>query len=416
MWVNEWGRVFWHNTAEPSLCCRGRMHRTFLIFGLLLPLMFVSPKAFACRCSTPAVHAAYTNARVIFEGEVIDDANGPACGPKKVLMRVDNTYKGLPRKEVYISVGEGCSGCAAHLVKGEKYIVFATGDIMNGLVAGGCGGTFNLKDEKSYLDSKDFIAEISKQMEMHELNIAAQPENADIFLRAEAEHLLYWHDDERAEVVLRKLIQHKSADVWSANALLGVLVRLQKPQELWDFFETLQAEDKSVFWNSDSETSLSYAVFSLGKEMDKNFRLQLDNVDFNGLQRPSVKSRGPIFTRVNMKSSNLSHSEFFGARIKDSTFTQTDFSGVLFGSAEIRNSTFLSANLTGADLTGASILNSEIFNVDLTNANLSGVILQGSRFSCDTIWPDGYDPIAAGATPTVKCENGLWSKVEKMLR
>lgn len=392
------------------------MHRAFLIFAFLLPLMFASPQAFACRCGTPAVHTAYTNARVVFEGEAIDDANGPACGPKKVLMRVDNTYKGLPRKEVYISVGEGCVGCAASLIKGEKYIVFATGDAMDDLVAGGCAGTFNLKDEKSYPGRKDFIVKIAKQMEMHELNLAAQPENADVFLRAEAEHLLYWHDDERAEVVLRKLIEHKSADVWSVNALLSVLVRLQKPQKLWDFFETLKAEGKSVFWHSDSETALSYAVFSLGKEMDKNFRLRLENLDFKELQRPALKARGTIFTKVNMKSSNLSRSELFGAKIKDSTFTETNFSGVLFGRAEITNSTFSSVNLTGADLTGASILNSEIFNVDLTNANLSGVKLQGSQFSCDTIWPDGYDPIAAGATPIVKCENGLWSKVEKMLR
>jgi uncharacterized protein YjbI with pentapeptide repeats len=45
------------------------------------------------------------------------------------------------------------------------------------------------------------------------------------------------------------------------------------------------------------------------------------------------------------------------------------------------------ANLSGAVLWGANLS-----GADLTGANLSG-----AKYNADTTWPEGFDPVAAGA-------------------
>jgi uncharacterized protein YjbI with pentapeptide repeats len=45
------------------------------------------------------------------------------------------------------------------------------------------------------------------------------------------------------------------------------------------------------------------------------------------------------------------------------------------------------ADLQGVDLSGA----------DLGGANLSRADLRGAKYDADTTWPEGFDPVAAGA-------------------
>jgi uncharacterized protein YjbI with pentapeptide repeats len=65
-----------------------------------------------------------------------------------------------------------------------------------------------------------------------------------------------------------------------------------------------------------------------------------------------------------------------GADLKGATLRKADFTGAhLYW-----------VNLTGADLTGAGLL----------GADLSGVSLERVKADEDTIWPAGFDPVAAG--------------------
>ena len=59
------------------------------------------------------------------------------------------------------------------------------------------------------------------------------------------------------------------------------------------------------------------------------------------------------------------------------------------------------ANLAGADLEGAALVGANLCGADLTRANLRGANLtrahlEGASADEDTIWPDGFDPEAAG--------------------
>jgi uncharacterized protein YjbI with pentapeptide repeats len=49
------------------------------------------------------------------------------------------------------------------------------------------------------------------------------------------------------------------------------------------------------------------------------------------------------------------------------------------------------ANLFGADLTRVNL-----FDADLTGAELTGADLSLAKANEDTIWPEGFDPVAAG--------------------
>jgi uncharacterized protein YjbI with pentapeptide repeats len=56
------------------------------------------------------------------------------------------------------------------------------------------------------------------------------------------------------------------------------------------------------------------------------------------------------------------------------------------------------ANLSGANLKGANLLAANLFRADLTGADLTGARLEEAKADKDTIWPEGFDPVAAGVT------------------
>ena len=63
---------------------------------------------------------------------------------------------------------------------------------------------------------------------------------------------------------------------------------------------------------------------------------------------------------------------------------------------------FLRAYLQGAELRGAFLGGADLFNADLAGAdlretNLIGADFSGVRYDGRTVWPEGFDPQAAGA-------------------
>jgi uncharacterized protein YjbI with pentapeptide repeats len=69
------------------------------------------------------------------------------------------------------------------------------------------------------------------------------------------------------------------------------------------------------------------------------------------------------------------------------TLNGLDLSGFDYGSAW----------MMGLDLTGSVLRGTNLRNADLTGALLDGADLRGAIFDRWTIWPEGFDPLAAGA-------------------
>jgi uncharacterized protein YjbI with pentapeptide repeats len=52
-------------------------------------------------------------------------------------------------------------------------------------------------------------------------------------------------------------------------------------------------------------------------------------------------------------------------------------------------------DLSGVDLSGADLTNANVLGTDLSWADLTQAILSGATADEETIWPEGFDPVAA---------------------
>ncbi len=97
-----------------------------------------------------------------------------------------------------------------------------------------------------------------------------------------------------------------------------------------------------------------------------------------------------------------------GADLTEANLTETNLSGANLIGADLRWANLIKANLIGADLRWANLIKAnligaELIGADLYGANLIGADLSRAKYTKnnadlpDTIWPEGFDPDAAGA-------------------
>jgi uncharacterized protein YjbI with pentapeptide repeats len=69
------------------------------------------------------------------------------------------------------------------------------------------------------------------------------------------------------------------------------------------------------------------------------------------------------------------------------------------GELSLRKADLTETNLNKVDLSKADLSGADLRKADLHKANLCGANLSGAVYDKETIWPDGFDPQAAGAIP-----------------
>ena len=79
------------------------------------------------------------------------------------------------------------------------------------------------------------------------------------------------------------------------------------------------------------------------------------------------------------------------ADLTDAILTNADLTNAILTNAKLWY-----ADLTNADLTNAILTNADLTNADLTNADLTNADLWYATFNKETVFPDGFDPIARG--------------------
>lgn len=97
---------------------------------------------------------------------------------------------------------------------------------------------------------------------------------------------------------------------------------------------------------------------------------------------PSADLRRVNFSRASLHGANLS-----GANLCGANFEKTSMMGVNLEGADLADAYFCGAYLPGARLQEA----------DLRFAILEDVKLRYARYDETTLWPEGFDPKAAGA-------------------
>lgn len=121
---------------------------------------------------------------------------------------------------------------------------------------------------------------------------------------------------------------------------------------------------------------------------------RLSGVDAPGIRLPGRNLVGFGFWTVKFDGADFRGADLSMIDIQGGSYAGTDFSGAKMQKAGLRGGVFDRASFRDADLGGAR-LNA----VDLRNADIKGANFAGACFDPKTQWPDGFDPLAAGATP-----------------
>ena len=106
-------------------------------------------------------------------------------------------------------------------------------------------------------------------------------------------------------------------------------------------------------------------------------------------QHPGIK---PNLRRVDLQGADLTSYNLFKAILAN-----TNLSGAILVSANLKAANLQSAKLDNANLTKALLNNANLVGAILTNAVLTDAILTNARYDNTTVWPIGFDPVAAGA-------------------
>ena len=104
------------------------------------------------------------------------------------------------------------------------------------------------------------------------------------------------------------------------------------------------------------------------------------------------------FSGTNLSEAFLDSVDFYGADLSGVDFSGSCLVGANFADACLDGANMCEANLRNADLRGASLGEAPLPRFpDMSIATvLSGACCEGAHANAQTVWPFGFDPVAAG--------------------
>jgi hypothetical protein len=106
---------------------------------------------------------------------------------------------------------------------------------------------------------------------------------------------------------------------------------------------------------------------------------------------------GANLSGADLEGTDLSGANLNGADLIDATLISTNLIVTDLTGASLNYANLVDANLTHANLTHANLTRANLVDANLSFASLDFAKLDGTGYSTKTIWPDGFDPKAAGA-------------------
>lgn len=113
------------------------------------------------------------------------------------------------------------------------------------------------------------------------------------------------------------------------------------------------------------------------------------------------------FMAAQLLHATLSNARMIGADLSRARLIGTNLSGADLSKADLIGANLCRANLSGANLSEARLIFSYLMGADLSGANLNKADLKEAKYDQSTKWPDGFDPIAAGAVLKPHRKNGF---------
>jgi uncharacterized protein YjbI with pentapeptide repeats len=96
--------------------------------------------------------------------------------------------------------------------------------------------------------------------------------------------------------------------------------------------------------------------------------------------------------------SQLDGADFSRARLAGADFQGGSYTGISFKDADLSKANFSSAVFAGASFENANLSGARI-RADFSKARMAGAVLTGACYDKTTLWPERFDPAAAGAKP-----------------
>ena len=110
-----------------------------------------------------------------------------------------------------------------------------------------------------------------------------------------------------------------------------------------------------------------------------------------------AKLTGVNLSYAEMFEADLSYAKLSGANLSFISFGRANLTGVDLTGADLREALLYGTYMNFAKLNGANLSNANLMGADLNGAKLNKANLSGALYSDNTRWPEGFDPIAAGA-------------------
>ena len=132
-------------------------------------------------------------------------------------------------------------------------------------------------------------------------------------------------------------------------------------------------------------------------------RANLKGYDLQDHYLPEADLTKANLTGANLAKANLEGADLTRATLEGAVLTEVKLKGAILIKADLSGANLSGANLNGANLSGASLRGANLIGANLSGTNLSGANrplakLPEAIYDNKTKWPDGFDPVSAGAT------------------
>ena len=118
--------------------------------------------------------------------------------------------------------------------------------------------------------------------------------------------------------------------------------------------------------------------------------------DLRGANLANANFTRADLTDANLRDANLRGADLWAANLRDADLRDADLRDANLRGAYLAGAYLTRSNLTDAYLAGANLRDAYLAGADLWRADLRGASLRGASANRLTVWPDGFDPIAAG--------------------
>jgi hypothetical protein len=367
-----------------------RWFRRLLMAGLALIATVSS--AWACSCLPDGIpQRSFKAASIIFRGTLVgteyrvpsycDLHSYGDCRPYLAgNFSVDDALKGTPARlrSVRLYDGNRCGPPVPSV--GETSWIAAIGDEERGYSLSACMW-FDPPREGDDGPLAETIAEYQVRLESLNTAVEQAPSDPDALM---ALATFYVETNGRLEAI-------RTLDQLLTIGPLHREATLMKARHLLHQADVLDALVPYLAAHPDDHEALHRRVLALVRldrvsDVPVGWRdfteLHGVNFDFSNAKLNDASFRGNQMYRTSFAEAELQRADFSDVKVWGSSFAGADLTGAVMVKATIGQADFRGAVLSGADLTGA---------------NLAGANLTGAVYDEGTVWPAGFNLVAAGA-------------------